>query len=246
MTKLKYLFEQLDQNPIFLSARNSSEVDRRLLYTYKESGWIEPLGRGAFMKKGAHPSQMAGVNALQMQGNVPFHMGGQFALDELHGVRHYARSGLMIELFTSTNLSLPNWFQRLYQGQFKSVRTTFLPDNLGVQEMQGGGYLVRASMPERAFLELLYTKNCSTVEAYQILESMPVLRPALMTELLVKCNSVRVKRLFLYLAKRLNYPWLAKVNQTSIDVGAGVRVIDKDGVFDKDSNLIVRPVGEPL
>ncbi len=101
MTKLKYLFEQLDQNPIFLSARNSSEVDRRLLYTYKESGWIEPLGRGAFMKKGAHPSQMAGVNALQMQGNAPFHIGGQFALDELYGVRHYARSGLMVELFTS-------------------------------------------------------------------------------------------------------------------------------------------------
>ncbi len=75
---------------------------------------------------------------------------------------------------------------------------------------------------------------------------MPVLRPALMTELLVKCNSVRVKRLFLYLAKRLNYPWFAKVNLTSIDVGSGVRVIDKDGVFDKDSNLIVRPVGESL
>ncbi len=246
MTKLKYLLSSLDRNPIFVSGQNASEMDRRHFYTYKKSGWVESLGGGAFLKKGVRPSLMAGVNALQMQARAPFHIGGCFALDELHGVRHYARTELTIELFTSTSLRLPSWFQRLYKGDFKSVRTTFLPDDLGIQEMNVDGFPVRASMPERSFLEVLYSKSRSTVEAYQILELLPVLRPALLTELLSKCNSVRVKRLFFYLAARLNYPWFMKIDRGAINLGSGVRVIDKSGSFDKDFNLVVLPVEEAV
>ncbi len=221
-------------------------MDRRLLYAYKKSGWIESLGRGVFLKKGVRPSLMAGVSALQMQAKAPFHIGGNFALDELHGVRHYTRAELTLELFTSTSLVLPNWFRKLYRDDFKSVRTTFLSDDLGIQEMKTGGFPVRASAPERAFLELLHSKDRSTVEAYQILELLPVLRPVLLTELLVKCNSVRVKRLFFYLAKRLAYPWFVKIDWAKVDLGSGTRVIDENGSFDKDSNLIVLPVGEAV
>ncbi len=91
--------------------------------------------------------------------------------------------------------------------------------------MDADGFSVRVSTPERAFLELLHSKDRSTVEAYQILELLPVMRPALLTELLAQCSSVRVKRLFLYSAKRLDYPWFAKIEWASVDLGAGVRVI---------------------
>lgn len=99
------------------------------------------------------------------------------------------------------------------------------------------------SAPERAILEFLFDvpSRQRLNEAYQFLEMMMTLRPKLLEMLLRECSSVKVKRLFFLLADDLNHPWWGQVRKDGIDLGAGCRVIDKDGSFDAKYNLIVKP-----
>ena len=66
------------------------------------------------------------------------------------------------------------------------------------------------SSPERAVLELLNNlpDKISFDEANKIMEGLYNLRPDLQRELLEKCTSIKVKRLFLYLAEKADLPWL--------------------------------------
>jgi hypothetical protein len=52
------------------------------------------------------------------------------------------------------------------------------------------------------------------VECYQILEGLSNLRPKVVQELLEKCNSIKVKHLFLFMASKANHQWLDYVDQT--------------------------------
>ena len=78
-------------------------------------------------------------------------------------------------------------------------------------------------------------------ECYQILDLMANLRSKLLNELLLHCTSVKVKRLFLLLAKDLNHQWFSKLDTQSLDLGSGCRVIDNDGSFNADFNVVIRP-----
>jgi hypothetical protein len=46
------------------------------------------------------------------------------------------------------------------------------------------------------------------VECYQILEGLANLRPKILQELLESCNSIKVKRLFLFMASKAKHQWL--------------------------------------
>ncbi|MEX2371969.1 MAG: type IV toxin-antitoxin system AbiEi family antitoxin domain-containing protein, partial [Bacteroidales bacterium] len=59
------------------------------------------------------------------------------------------------------------------------------------------------------------------------------LRPKILQELLENCNSIKVIRLFLYMASKANHQWLDFVDQSRIDLGTGDRVIVKGGVYIK-------------
>lgn len=50
-----------------------------------------------------------------------------------------------------------------------------------------------------------FPQKTSTIEAYQILELLPTLRPGLLMELLTQCKSIKVKRLFLYPASKTKH-----------------------------------------
>ncbi len=69
------------------------------------------------------------------------------------------------------------------------------------------------------------------VECYQIIEGLANLRPKILQELLEKCNSVKVKRLFLYMVSKAKHQWLDFVDQSKIELGTGDRVIVKGGVY---------------
>ena len=65
-TKLKKLFNLLQPNNVITAAvLDNNGVSRHLRRYYQESGWIEPLGRGAYKKPGDLLEWQAGVNALQ-------------------------------------------------------------------------------------------------------------------------------------------------------------------------------------
>ena len=53
-----------------------------------------------------------------------------------------------------------------------------------------------------------------------------------MQDLLERCSSVKVKRVFLFLAEKLELPFFLKLKLDDVDIGSGKRVIVKGGKYD--------------
>lgn len=245
MTNLKQLISSTPLKMIFLSSWfEKNGISSKSVHDHKKYGWLDVIGRGAFIKKGIEPELIAGINAVQTQTSYKLHIGGRYALDQYHNVRHYLRNDTKMELFSSEQKPLPQWFRDTFKNKYIRIRTSFLPDDLGFQEYVLDGLKLKISSPERALLEMLYVSDISTKEAYQIFESMTVIKPNLLNDLLIECKSVKIKRLFMYLASQTGYSWVKKLHKDKIDFGSGVRVIDKTGYFNKEYNIIVDRITE--
>lgn len=72
-----------------------------------------------------------------------------------------------------------------------------------------------------------------------ITENLVSSRPGLVQNLLENCNSIKVKRLFMYLAEKHEHPWIPKVNLSNVYFGEGKRSIVKKGKLDKKHNITV-------
>jgi len=209
-----------------------------LVKSYRKSQWIEQVGVGAFKLVNDQIDWFGGLYALQCQLNLPIHVGGKTAL-ELKGYAHYGR---LVEnvcfLFGAEGSRLPNWFRNYnWRVQIIYKATGFLPMTVAksFSEYQHKEFSIRISAPERAALEMLYyvPDKQGFDEALKIMETLVSLRPELMQELLERCQFVKVKRLFMYMAERLALPWFRELKTDLIDLGQGKRVIVTNGVLDK-------------
>jgi predicted transcriptional regulator of viral defense system len=242
-TKLKTLFKLLQPNNVLTATLlDSKGVSRHLRKYYLESGWLEPLGRGAYKKPDDKVEWQGAVNALQKQLKIEAHVGGLSALT-LHGYSHYLRlSKEILYLFSSRRTRLPKWFTDYNWGvELFHKPTVFLPENIGIKETEVKGINVNVSTPERAILECLYLapQHIDLVECYQVFEGLANLKPNLLTELLFASNSIKVKRLFLYLAEKANHQWLNFLNIDDIDKGVGDRMITKNGVYNAKYGITI-------
>ena len=89
------------------------------------------------------------------------------------------------------------------------------------------------SSPARAMLECLYLapEKQELLECFELMEGLNNLRPKVVQELLEQCTSVKVKRLFLYLADKAGHEWLQYLDLQKIDLGSGKRSLVKNGVY---------------
>ena len=124
--------------------------------------------------------------------------------------------------------------------------SSFLPKNISITEQNHGDFKTKISSLERAVLEMLYqTPDKITLnEAYQIFELLITVKPKEFQVLLEQCTSIKVKRLFLYLAEMVNHNWFKRLDLTKIDLGKGVREITKGGKHNKKYNIIIGDVTE--
>lgn len=76
-------------------------------------------------------------------------------------------------------------------------------------------------------------------EARLIVENLVTLRPDVVQKLLVACRSVKVKRLFLYMAERCAHPWVLKLDISKVDLGRGKRMIVPNGRYDAKYRITV-------
>jgi hypothetical protein len=61
----------------------------------------------------------------------------------------------------------------------------------------------------------------------------------MLQELLVQCRSVKVKRLFMYLAEECNHAWVKKLDVSKVNFGKGKRMMVRGGRFDSKYNITV-------
>jgi predicted nucleotidyltransferase component of viral defense system len=79
------------------------------------------------------------------------------------------------------------------------------------------------------------------LETYQILSGLVNLRPGILQKLLEGCNSIKVKRLFLYMSNKANHQWAQFLELSTVDLRQGERSIVKNGVYDPKYRISVPP-----
>lgn len=220
-------------------------IYRQLTNAYVKSGWLKKLGRGAFMKAGDMVMWTGGLYAIQKQLGLSIHIGAQTALS-IKGFAHYMALGedRTVTLFGTPNEKLPSWFlKRKWQLNFLYSSTNLFNDNktLGLTESKDDSYAVTLSTPERAIMELIYLmpKHAQFEDAQLTMESLTTLRPNVIQALLEDCNSIKVKRFFMWLAEYNQHKWVERLDLTNVDFGKGKRTLFKGGVFNKKYQITV-------
>ena len=234
-TKLRRLYKNIQQgNVITISLLESIGISDNLRMYYLESGWLESVGRGAYKKPDDIVEWQGAVNAIQKQTGSKVHVGGMSSLS-LQGFSHYFRlSNEILYLFSPPKTKLPKWFTDYsWDTELFHKQSSFLPDDIGIKDIEIKQIPVSISTPERAIMECLYLapKKNDLVECYQVFEGLVNLKPKLVTELLSNCNSVKVNRLFLYMAEKANHQWFSFIKTDDINLGSGKRMITQKGVY---------------
>jgi hypothetical protein len=209
---------------------------------YTTSRWLVSLGRGAFKRPAETVTWQGALYSVQSQLKLPVHVGALTAL-EMTGNSHYVRfADTKGYLFSPLHVVLPAWFQAHWGDQVRHMQTKLLPGELGLTEQRAPeGFALQTAAPERAILELLHLapKEFDLVEAGHIVEGMTSLRPKLMQSLLEACTSVKVRRLFLFLAERASLPVIRHLAVERIDLGKGDRSLVRMGRYVPKYRLLV-------
>jgi hypothetical protein len=192
------------------------------------------------------------------------HVGGRTAA-ELVGISHYLpiHSAKAVHLYADES---PTWLQRLPTGvtwhlhrpstlfdlealgkplppnkQGKASTDPTLLNARGHISVDAGSWTILVSFPERAILELLdeLPTNESFEYADKMVEGLTNVRPRIMQHLLEACRSIKVKRLFLFLAERHGHAWFSKLDTSRVDLGAGKRALASSGRYDKKYRITV-------
>ncbi|MFC1502377.1 type IV toxin-antitoxin system AbiEi family antitoxin domain-containing protein [bacterium] len=213
-----------------------------LVRRYKKGRWIEPVGRGAYKKFGDTVEWQGGIYAIQKQLGLTIYPAGRTAL-ELLGYSHYIRFSQRIFLFGITGEKIPKWFSEADWDTTITYHQSklFGSSNTGLSNYSYRDMTLSISAPERAAMEMLYLipKYQGFDEADKIMNGLLALRPDVVQSLLETCQSIKVKRLFLYLAERNGVPWFENINHKKVDLGSGKRVIVKDGKYNAKYQICV-------
>lgn len=233
--KLKTLWEQHQPGTVVLASwLEKIGISRDLQQHYRKSGWLETVGTGAFKKPGDSVGWPGALYAMQTQGQLLIHAGALTALAR-HGLAHYVRTANeKVFLFSPPTTNLPAWFKNhQWENPIQQVKTSFLSETAGLCEYEEKSFRIRIATPERAMLECLYLTPASLeiAECYQIMEGLANLRPKLVQLLLEQCSSIKVKRLFLYMADKAQHAWLPWIDQTRINLGSGDRSLVSGGAY---------------
>lgn len=214
---------------------NELGISPQDIQNYLSSRWLEPLGRGAYKRPVETVTWQGALWTIQTQLKLDVHVAARTAF-EMTGRAQYLRfADQTVFLFSPPKVTLPAWFKgNDWLVEIRHTQTKFLPSDLGLAEFEAvEGFKLRGSSPERAILETLHLapQAIDLVEAAQLAEGLVTLRPKLMQELLAACTSVKVKRLFLYLAERADLPVMRHLDLAAIDLGKGDRSLTPKGKY---------------
>lgn len=162
----------------------------------------------------------AALECLQKQLKSEVHVGGKTAL-ELTGKAQYLKmKETSVVTLSNKKEALPSWMKSYDWNATLNFKVKNLFNQKLVFAEKSNGFTTievdRSSIviagPERAYLEFLdeLPKNASYTEAKEIVENLISLPPSMVQHLLTSCTSLKVKRLFLHFAEKVNHPWYKK------------------------------------
>lgn len=216
--------------------------DLNLQKKYRKSGWLESFGRGAVVRAGDQVGYEGGIYALQNQIGSDIHPGGKTALSLLGKSQYLELSPKSVTLFGKKGKTLPAWFKNRDWGFKLDYRSSgFLPANIGLTSIEIKDFQIKISGAARALMECLYLApdDQDIYECYEIMENLNNLRPDQVQKLLETCQSIKVNRLFMFLAEKAGHDWVQFINLKKVKFGNGVRSIVKNGYYDSKYKIMV-------
>lgn len=208
-----------------------------LLQSYRDSRWLKSIGYGACIFHGDKVDHFGGLYSLQAHNGSSIHIGGRSALSLLGKAQYLELHPKSVLLFSSSeDPCLPLWFSEYDWGlEIKRYSTDFLPPNLGLVDFEVKEFSVKISGAARALMECLYLtpKYQDLTECLELMEGMHQCNPRKVQKLLVHCSSIKVKRLFLYLAEKVGHTWFDFLDLSKINLGKGNRKLIEQGYLDK-------------
>jgi len=214
---------------------------RQLVRKYVQGNWLTPLGRGVYARPQVDVHWEGVVLGMQRLAGMAFHVGGISALNR-QGFAHYLPLGGEEVIHLWGQGKVPAWVKAVSLPEKLQFHTNrlFEPSvaDVGVVDRPSGvrDWFLQMAGPERAIMEVLYgvqDYESSFIHALELFEGLTTLRPKVVNALLQHCRSLKVKRLFLFMADRFAYPWCERVDKAGVDLGSGKRVIVKGGKLDK-------------
>lgn len=220
-------------------------ISRQLVSQYIKQGWLKRVAYGVYRRP---EQQLEGaavdfqdwealVLSMQLIMNYAVHVGGTTALRR-QGHGHYVSMGNQETVFLYGQ-KVPNWLKSIPTNTQLEMRNCKLFSNpeIGLKDRQSNNdnppwrWSLNMSSPERAILEAM--NELPDKESFHIIDMMfqglVNLRPRLMTELLLACTSIKVKRLFFVFADHHNHTWRKHINDTIINLGSGDRSLAAGG-----------------
>ncbi len=215
---------------------------------YVTAGWLERPARGVYKTPAGVLTWEAVLASLQHLMHRSLHVGGSSAL-ELHGYGPNLAPGAPPSVVVYSDEPLPSWLNQLPDMpsfERRAIARLFPIDASHSTDHTTGArrtiapldtaarYPLLASLPERAWLELLDdVPHRVTFEMADTLgDGLRTLRPALMQQLLESVQSVKVRRLALWFADRHTQPWRERFDRDHIDLGTGNRTLAPKGRLD--------------
>jgi len=210
-----------------------------LLRNYRNNHWLDTIGNGAMIRSNDSVDYFGAVCALQQQLNLTIHPAAKTALSLL-GKAHFLELNVnKAFLFGSSSETLPTWFKnRKWDVEIRHIASSFLPTEKGLVEYEHKSFKINIASAARAMLECLFLapREQDLLECFQIMQGLTNLPPNTTQE---SCTSVKVNRLFLYLAEKAGHSWFNHLNVKRIDLGQGNRSLVPDGVYISKYKLTV-------
>lgn len=232
-TKINSLRQQTPSIGILLTSwLEKSGFSRNEVSNYLKSGWLQRITTGVYQFTGDTPSLYGALASYQKQVAMKYHVGAASAL-ELKGFSHYITMGKPdAVVFSPVKPPLPKWLNDAELDMNLVEVSTKVIGDIGIEQMDYQGQALTVSSPERAIMEciLLSPSHYDLMDVYYLMEMLTSLRASLVQQLLENCTSVKVKRMFLYMAEKARHRWFAKLDRSRISLGSGTRSYAKNGV----------------
>jgi len=225
MAKINQLITRWPKGTIFTSSYLKKEgFTSDFVSRYKMNDVLKSVGHGAYKLYGDKVDWFGALYALQSQLNLSIH--AKIFLYGLRGER------------------LPKWFKSNDWDVSINYKTTNLFSSGQLENLSEychKEFTIKISSLELGAMEMLYhiPKKQGFDEALLIMQNLVSLRPELVQRLLEQCRSIKVKRLFMHMAEKMEHTWVKQLDLTRIDFGSGKRVTAEHGVLDKQYDITV-------
>ena len=204
----------------------------QLIKRYRESGWLAMLSKGVMYRTGDTLSAYAALSCYNRQLGKTFRVAAHSAL-ELFGFNHYVPMGKPLLMVAHGKQRIPEWIRTdVFDRVIKTFSTDTFPEPQ-VTTIVKDGVDLPVSTPEQAFLEclLLAPQQYSYMDLYYIMEQLTTLRPDMVQRLLETTKSLKVKRMFLYMAEKAGHYGYDTLDTSKMELGTSKLQLSKNGIY---------------